>query len=290
MSLLETAIHYLGCPDDNEKLFIDGKFLVCQVCKRKFRILNENTIELLPKNPYKPKLAKSSKQYSEWYPKLLEGDQYSGERPNSKKVLNVDNYDLEMISKIKISQDDIICEVGSGIRSLSLQYAKKAKIVFHTDLDLEDINVARKEAKNKKLENIFFILCNYFNLPFKKKSLPYVICTGILGRHGKEHDEKLLKEITIKLEGKGKFVTTINSKMKKIFFVNAAHQHYGIKKTEIVDLFSKFNCKIVSIEGLAFLPNSRNASKYGYKILNPISKLFFPPSMWLVKITKFELK
>ena len=39
-----------------------------------------------------------------------------------------------------------------------------------------------------------------------------------------------------------------------------------------------------------FLPNSRNASKYGYKILNPISKLFFPPSMWLVKITKFELK
>ncbi len=286
MSLLETAMNYLCCPDDYEKLSIDENFLVCQLCKRKFRILNKNIVELLPKNPYKPKSAQSNKQYSEWYQKLLEGKQYSGERPNSKKVLNVDNYDLEMISKIEILREDIICEVGSGIRSLSLQYAKKAKIVFHTDLDLEDINIAMTEAKNRKLENVFFVLCNYFNFPFKKKSLSYAICTGILGRHGKEHDEKLLKEITSKLKIKGKFVITINSNMQKIFFVKASHQYYGIKKTEIAALFSKFNCRIVSIEGLSFLPNARNTSKYSYKIFNPISKLFFSPSLWFVKTIK----
>jgi len=286
MSNLELALSYLACPDDKGSLNSTNNHLICQSCKREFRILNCNTIELLPKHPFHPNLEKSRKGYTKWYSKLLEGNQYSIEKNDKKSTSLPIEFDNDLVSKIQLSKNEFVCEVGSGRRNLSLKYAKNSKFVFHTDLDIEDIEKARVEAKRNNLDNILFVMCNYFHLPFKPASLPYVINTGVLGRHGNEHDEKLLEQICNVTKKGGNIIIDFNAKERKIISTAVdGSLKFNVLKKEIISLILKFNLKIEKIYGLGYLPMIRNYSPLSYKIGNTICKYFLPPSRWLV-ITK----
>ena len=289
MVSVKQVLKYLACPADGRELIINEKKLLCTNCKEEFQIIHDDTISLLPKSRYNLAPGDTRNEYLTWYSKLLKGNQYAIKKEKKNFLpLNLSRgFDLETISNIELFNNEIVCEVGSGKRSLSIDYAKQAKIVFHTDLDLSDIENARKKAKKLGISNIIFIFCNYFHLPFRKLSLPIMICTGNLGRHGLEHDKKLLEQVSTKACKNAKIYLDFVAKERKIvFYAKDGYSNFGISKKNLITKLEQFNLKIEEIHGIGYAPMMREFSPKTYKLINEIFKTILPPSRWFVKATK----
>ena len=293
MTILDDALEYLACPDDLGTLVKTDNYLTCQSCHKTFKILNENIIELLPKEHYHIKSNDTPEYYKIWYDNLLSGNQYVKTQDDDKKVIIPTflpgGFDKELVSKVDFPTSSIICEVGSGVKSLSIQYAKKSKLVFHTDFDLKDIVNSRKLARDQNLKNIVFVMCNYFHLPFKENSLPIVINTGILGRHGAEHDDKLLEGMSKVVAYGGKLIFDFYAMERGILpDVNKVGRNFAYSKSSISSLISKFNLHREKIIGVGYMPIIGKQSDKIYKIGNLIAKKLLPPARWVVTCSKFK--
>jgi|TARA_B110000438_G_C15801278_1_gene645279 ubiquinone/menaquinone biosynthesis C-methylase UbiE/uncharacterized protein YbaR (Trm112 family) len=293
MTILDDSLEFLACPEDLGTLVKKENTLVCKSCNKEFKILNENTVELLPSEHYKVKLDTTPEYYKIWYDNLLLGNQYVKTDLKDEKIIIPTflprGFDEELVSKITFPQSSIVCEVGSGVKSLSLQYAKKSKLVFHTDFDLKDIENARKSARDQNLKNIVFVMCNYFHLPFKENSLPIVINTGVLGRHGAEHDDKLLEGLSKITAYGGKLIFDAYSMERKILpDINKVGRNFAYHKKDISSIISKFDLHIEKITGVGYMPIIGNQINKLYSIVNKISKIFLPPSRWIVNCNKFK--
>jgi len=289
MSILDSAISYLACPNDQGTLCVQEKRLVCNLCKTNFEILNENTIELIPKEHFEPKIQnETTKSYSEYYSdlKTLGHSRDSKKRLWGVKTQTVPEGFVQKLRNLisEIVADKIVCDAGAGSGDYSLLLAKKSELVFHCDLDLEAILAAREEAKKLKLGNILFIRCNYFSLPFKDNSLPCITCIDVLLR-GQEHDDKLLTDIFAKITKEGIALFDFHSKERAQ--VNKNLDLDGCySKEEIESLSKKFNFKIIMLKGMGFAPTINKIPKFSYNIANSILSPFVNPARWLVTARK----
>ena len=289
MSILNSTLHFLGCPNDANSLSISNKKLFCNFCKHEFRIIDENIIELLPKTSFEIDTENNTtKSYSEYYLDL----QKLGHSSDSKKRLwgtktkTVPEGFVDTLRNFIFnnSENKTVCDVGAGSGDYSLLLAKNSKYVFHCDLDLEAIMFAQKTAKKRGLNNILFIRCDYFSLPFQDESLPSMTCIDILLR-GHEHDTKLLTEISKKLQVNGTAILDFHSKER--MKINKNLEIGGCySKNEISSVLSKFNFKIMSISGMGFAPTFNKLPKFLYTLTNLSLKIIFPPARWIVKIIK----
>ena len=155
MSILDLALQFLACPNCSGTLHHSYDILTCQSCKAEFKILNENTIELVAQESFNIKTTETAEAYSGDYSDLRN----IGRPTNTKMRLwgleskyGVSGFVTKLRKTIiSMIEDEIICDVGAGIGNYSLHFAKKAKLVLHCDLDLEAISVSSQEAKKQKL-------------------------------------------------------------------------------------------------------------------------------------------
>lgn len=289
LSILDSTISYLACPNDKGTLSIQNDRLVCNSCKTHFQILNENTIELIPKESFEPKIQnETTKSYSEYYSdlKTLGHSRDSKKRLWGVKTQTVPEGFVQNLRNIisQIVGNKIVCDVGAGSGDYSLILARKSQLVFHCDLDIEAIMSAREEAKKLNLDNILFIRSNYFTLPFKDNSLPCITCIDILLR-GQEHDNKLLTEIFSKITNEGIVLFDFHSK-ERVQINKNLDLDGCYSKDEIKTLSRKYNFEIILFKGMGFAPTINKIPKFSYKIANSILSPFVNPARWFIAARK----
>lgn len=286
MSILDLALQFLACPNCSGTLYLSHDTLACQSCKTEFKILNENTIELVAQDSFKFKTTETTEAYSEYSDLRNIGHPISEEMRlwGWESKYGISGFVTKLRNTIiSMVQNEIICDVGAGVGNYSLHFAKKAKLVFHCDLDLEAINVASQQAKKQNLKNMLFIICDYLYLPFRSNSLSCITSIDVLEK-GREHDTKLIEQISSKTTLGGLVIVDFHSKERTMLTRAPKTDRYS--KCEIIDLLNNYNLRVITIKGMGYLPTVRNFSVSVYNIGNLICRLFFPPARWLVAARK----
>ena len=70
MSLIDSALPFLACPNDGNNLEHFKSDLFCNECDSEYKILDNNFLELLPKKSFEPKSKATKKMYSKYYSDL----------------------------------------------------------------------------------------------------------------------------------------------------------------------------------------------------------------------------
>lgn len=84
----------------------------------------------------------------------------------------------------KITEDDIILEIGCGIGTLTIEMAKKAKKVIAIEQDTNICNILKQRLKEEKIDNVELINDDALNVDFPQfnkiiSNLPYQISSPI---------------------------------------------------------------------------------------------------------------
>lgn len=289
LNIPDKILAILACPDDHSNLKIDGKSLKCENCERNFSV-NNNVIDLRPNENFNVNNKDVNDIYKSYYENLTKFGQ-GGEKIGTFGVemnsisSGFVNETLEIIKK-NFSDKDIVCDIGAGSGDYSIKLAENSKYMLHCDLDIKGIKISQENAKQMKINNIYFLYCDYFKLPFKTNVIDFLYSIDIFER-GKEHENKLLNEVERIMKNKSKIIIDFHSKeRKKLTHVeNEALVSYS--KENINSLINNFELKITKIIGTGFIPQLIKWSENQYKILNPLSRtLQFPPARWLVVLTK----
>tara|TARA_B110000495_G_C22950436_1_gene556595 strand:+ start:195 stop:1073 length:879 start_codon:yes stop_codon:yes gene_type:complete len=282
----------LICPDDKNDLIIKDSDLVCQKCQRIFETKN-NIIDLRPKVKKVLELSDQiESNYDTYYNKLFKNEERKegtfGIISNSIPKGFVD----ETISHIKnhIKNTDIVCDIAAGSGDYSIPLAKECKIMIHCDLDLEGIKISQKKADSENIKNIFFLVTDYFSLPFKEKKIELVYTIDVIVR-GRKHDESVLKEIVKIVKNEGKILFDYHTSERKRITRLTNDEIETYSKGEISKLLKKNSLKKINSIGTGYLPQLRNWGKMEYKILNAISKKFkLPPARILLIYSVIDKK
>ena len=284
MSLIDSVIQFLACPDDQSPLKKLNNELICSHCNHSFKILDENIVELLPSKPFDIEVKNdTTKAYEEYYSDLKN---IGHSKDDDKRLWHapkgfVNSHRSEILHLL---EGEIISEIGAGIGLYSIPMAKFAKFVFHCDLDQEAIFAAQQEAKKQNISNILFIISNYFSLPFKPNSIPTITCLDVLLR-GHEHDKKVLHEITSKIKTSGNIILDFHakerSKINKNLDLDGCYS-----KNEIHSFLLEFRLISENIIGVGFAPTFENIPSSFYYIIDKFCKFFFPPARWIIKVHK----
>jgi|TARA_B110000438_G_scaffold223948_1_gene217645 ubiquinone/menaquinone biosynthesis C-methylase UbiE len=275
----------LVCPDDKKDLILKDSNLVCSNCQRIFEI-NENIIDLRPKVK---KVLEFSDQiesnYDTYYDNLFVNTKKNkntfGIISNSVPKGFVD----ETISQIKnhIKNTDIVCDIAAGSGDYSIPLAKVCKIMLHCDLDLEGIKISQKRANSENIKNIFFLITDYFSLPFKSKKMDLVYSIDVIER-GEKHDKFLLEQIIKIVKNKGKILFDYHTSERKNITRQIPKEIGTYSKKEINELVKNFPLKKINSIGTGYLPQLRNWRNFEYKILNTILKKIKLPSARILLI------
>jgi SAM-dependent methyltransferase len=201
------------CPDDFGLLGMEEKRLVCSSCLREFPLLNEKTLELLPREPLTASHMDNKtywRGYREEFFKnwdLNESTTAWGapERVPSvwaERRLRQANWARGLLAGSNTySNLRIICDVSAGAGYYTFHYAKYFDLVIHCDLAIDSLAYCIKKAETLGIDNIIFLRVDYFRLPFQH-SLPNVVCFDTLIR-GEEHEKLLLLSLRSTLGSRG---------------------------------------------------------------------------------------
>jgi ubiquinone/menaquinone biosynthesis C-methylase UbiE len=285
---LEKAVSFLACPNDEGNLNLSNGLLTCNTCGSEFKILENDIVDLVPKTQINLDASKTPEGYLKDYTNLAK-ENHEEISKESYQALELDTrlqgYLLENQQEmLKIIDNNVLCDVGAGVGDHSLEFSKKSPLVFHCDLDMRIIKIAKKKAKQMDLDNILFVRSDYLSLPFKKNSLPQVVCTGAMGRWGIVHDSLLVAQISKVIKKDGKVIMDFMAKERK-GIPDDEFKKNRISKKEISSLLKKFNLQISNVKGIGYMPSSIKASNNVYKIGNVFSKMALGPSRWLVTAT-----
>lgn len=210
---IEAIQHFLSCPDDGQPLHLAAAQLLCKGCGRGFPLHEENLAEVLPSRPVRLPACASADYYSA-YLKLFEQQFHEDNaclawgaeetatpawiRKRRRQVLAMEPLVAEGIDR----SASVLCDIAAGAGYYTFAYARYFRFVLHCDLSVENLSYARRKARERKLENVFFLRIDYFQPPFRR-SLDSVLCLDTLIR-GEKYDLLLLKSIATCLKPTGK--------------------------------------------------------------------------------------
>jgi len=211
---LRTILDLLSCPDDGQPLRLDREQPVCRGCDRSFP-LHEDFAEILPRSPARLP-ASASADYRSAYRTLFEQSYQEDDtclawgaeesatpswiRKRQRQVVAMHPLVTEGIEPAA----SVLCDIAAGAGYYTFAYAPEFRFVLHCDLSVENLNYARRRARERRLKNIFFLRIDYFQPPFRH-SLDRILCLDTLIR-GEAHDAMLLKSIADSLQPSGKAV------------------------------------------------------------------------------------
>jgi ubiquinone/menaquinone biosynthesis C-methylase UbiE len=133
---------------------------------------------------------------------------------------NASGYDRSIIGKHwkiypslldKIASDlgtgGTVLEVATGTGLVALKIASAADQVHAIDISPQMIDVAKKKAEEKRIDNVAFSVEDAYALPFDDGIFDTVICNNAL--HNMKHPEDALSEIRRVLKPDGRFIAII---------------------------------------------------------------------------------
>ena len=90
----------------------------------------------------------------------------------------------QIISFGNVNADDVVLEIGTGIGTLTIELAKKAKKVIAIEQDTNIANILNERLKKEKIDNVELINDDALNVEFPKfnkiiSNLPYQISSPI---------------------------------------------------------------------------------------------------------------
>jgi len=283
--IIENAVEFLSCPYDDASLELGSEELSCNACNSKFKILDGNTIDLTPKDKKKMDMSKTPKEYYDAYANQTEDTSGNISEEIYQKLeldTRLQGYLLENQKEmLKVINSGVLCDVGAGVGDHSIAFSRKSSLVFHCDLDMKVIMLAKKKANQLGLKNIVYVRSDYLSLPFKKNSLPQVVCTGAIGRWGSTHDSLLVEQIAKIVKKDGKTIMDFMAKERK-GIPDDEFKKNRLSKKDIESLLQKFDLEISNVKGIGYLPSSIKVSSSMYKLGNAFSKIALAPSRWLV--------
>lgn len=102
------------------------------------------------------------------------GQNYLIDRNKRDQIINFGN----------VTADDVVLEIGTGIGTLTIELAKKAKKVIAIEQDAEISKILKKRLKEEKLDNVELINDDALNVDFPEfnkivSNLPYQISSPI---------------------------------------------------------------------------------------------------------------
>lgn len=127
----------------------------------------------------------------------------------------VSKYDDDALQKLKYQQiiskaisevtsSDIVVEVGCGTGLISFEAAKKAKMVFATDISSEMIEQCQSKQRSIDVHNINFSKEDSYFLSFEDRIADKLICCNAL--HVMSEPKKALNEMRRVLKPDGKLI------------------------------------------------------------------------------------
>ena len=128
-------------------------------------------------NSYEKKAIKNKKAYNE----TLE---------NTKKHLNI---------------NDIVLECGCGTGTITLEFADRVKEIYATDISSKMIEIAKRKAEERKIENVKFAQSSIFDERLKKESFNVILAFNVL--HLLEDTQKVMQRINELLKPGGLFIS-----------------------------------------------------------------------------------
>jgi ubiquinone/menaquinone biosynthesis C-methylase UbiE len=211
ISLAEVA-GLLCCPDDGGRLSLASGDLQCMACDRRFRVYEQNLIEILPRR--RQELPSSiSSEYREGYERAFDqkyqnndesmawGAEESMTRSWTLKRRRQVEFVRPLVTEGANPGDSTLCDIAAGAGYYTLAYAQLFRLVLHCDLSVNDLSYARRKAQSMGIWNVLFVRADYFAPPFRN-SLDRVLCMDTLIR-GAAHESLLLASIAKSLNGDG---------------------------------------------------------------------------------------
>lgn len=277
------------CPDDYSKISLRDGFLQCSRCKRHFRFLANNFVEVLPMKFPQWDLTDSENKKAEanYFNIFSESFSWGYKRGGWGYLLNASNGYRAFVKKetkriielLNPSPDGIGIDVSGGVGNYSIPLSNRVKVMVHCELDVQSILRAYHQAR--KRDNMLFVRTPYHKIPFHSACFDCVICTDTLER-GWNHEMKLLAEIIRILKEGGKAVVDFHNQRR--FGKNRSLCEYA--EASIKQLFSVVGIKRYAIYPFGYVPSRFVLKETFYPILNGFAKLFFPCQRYIIVFTK----
>jgi len=121
-------------------------------------------------------------------------------------IKNVQAYNQTMErTKIRLSEDDNVLEVGCGTGSTALLLSGSVKQITASDISSNMIDIARNKAKDQHVENVNFIQSTLFDNALEKQSFDVILAFNLL--HLLEDTPKAVRRINELLKPEGLFIS-----------------------------------------------------------------------------------
>lgn len=115
--------------------------------------------------------------------------------------------DLRIIEKTKLylHAEDIALDYGCATGSIALEIANTVKAVHGIDLSSKMIEIARRKAEERKIENVEFTHATIFDESFEQGSFDVILASSIL--HLLENSPQVVNRINQLLKPGGLFIS-----------------------------------------------------------------------------------
>lgn len=287
MLLKNDFVKLIVCPDDGTTIALRDSFLECPKCSRKYPILGNNFVEILPSDfpdwslkENDPK--KAEKFYSQEFERSFSWNVQRGgwgDLSNASPGLR-SFYKAEIEKALQLlnpSDNSIIVDVSGAVGNYAIFLANKVKMVINCDLHIPSIIIAYERKK----DNMICVRTPYLKLPFVSNSFDYIICTDTLIR-GWNHEVKLLKEISriIKIGGRA-FVDFHNLKWFRKNRNICAYKVGSIRK-----LLHEAGIKQYTLYPFGYVPTKLAFKEFLYPYLDSLFKFLLPLKRYIVVFIK----
>jgi ubiquinone/menaquinone biosynthesis C-methylase UbiE len=287
MLLTDDFIKFLACPDDGTAIVLRDRFLECPKCRRKYPILGNNFVEILPVDfPGWSLKENEPKRAEEMYlQEFKRSFSWNVQESGWGDLLNASAgtrafYKAEMQKVLQLidpSVNSVAVDVSGVVGNYAIFLANKLKIVINCDLHTPSIITAYERKKN----NMACVRTPYLRLPFASNVFDHVICTDTLIR-GWNHEVKLLKEILriMKISG----IAFVDFHNLKWFRKNRNICAY--KAGSVRRLLNEVGIKQYTLYPFGYIPTKLVFKEFFYPYLDNLFSFLLPPNRHIVVFAK----
>lgn len=171
-------LQFICCPACKHNLLLRDNCLVCNKCKKTYKI--DKGIPILID-------LKNAPQYLVHQISYFENEDKT--RPEYRLDEWQKSYLRRFFDNVNLGKHAVVLDIGTGSGYMAVEIAKRGTIVIASDLTVAQLHKLAKVIKLRKLENkLFLVCCSAESLPFKENVSDVVIENAILEHLPKEKE------------------------------------------------------------------------------------------------------
>ncbi len=196
---------YICCPYDQETLLLVDDIMICDACKRRYKIIEWWILSIMPdENEYNDenwKLKKIEEQirdeqvdvYDNWFWTYTNAIEYNS-----------------CIDSLELNRNDILVDIWCWIWRYTINYASLCKKVIAIDHSIKSLFELQARLKLKGIDNVYLIHADLTYLPIKKSCVHKIVSNQVLSFiPWSEARNNLIKKLYDALHPNWKIVLTV---------------------------------------------------------------------------------